>query len=156
MAIDIDLEDHPKLAALIARRRWSVDKGLAFLFRFWRTVRRHAIDGDITGWSDAYVGRMTNTSRSAGLLADLVLSGFIDECDARRTVHGWMERNGDFLRRNSTQDARAAGGRKGGATRAASGQRDTTGRYRRSVDHVWPESGPDSDSRVSEGLHSEQ
>jgi hypothetical protein len=133
IAIDCDLEDHPKLAALIARRRWSVERGLAFLFRFWRTVRRHAIDGDVSGWTDAYLGRMTNTSRPAGLVADLVLCGLVDESSTRRTVHGWLARNGAFLR-TSTQEARSAGGRKGGSTRAASGERDeTTGRYRRSV-----------------------
>jgi hypothetical protein len=144
VSIDADLEDHPKLAALVAQRRWSVERGLAFLFRFWRTVRRHAHDGDVTGWTDTYIGRMTNTPRPSGLLADLITCGFVDDADGRRIVHGWMERNGKHLWENATQEARAEGGKKGGKTRAETGERDAAGRYMRSVDAVWRGSGPAS------------
>jgi hypothetical protein len=140
VAVDTDIEDHPKVQSLMARRHWKVERGLVFLFRFWRTVRRHAQSGDVTGWSDAYLGRMTSTARPSGLLADLIACGLVDEADGRRTVHGWMERNGAFLKHNAEREAKAAGGRKGGATRAATAERDAAGRYSRSLEECLEES----------------
>jgi hypothetical protein len=137
--MDTDLEDHPKFHALIVRRGWTPERGLAFFYRLLRTVRCHAPDGDITAWDDAYLGRMTNVLKPAGLLADLIAVGLVDvdqvddePVNDRRYLHGWMERNGQWIK-SPTAEARAAGGRKGGTARAATGQRDKAGRYMRLV-----------------------
>src|SRR5262249_14053646 len=104
----------------------------------------HATDGVLTGWDDAYLGRMTYVAKPAGLLDDLVAVGFVDETPQGRSVHGWMKRNGAFLRGNAASEGKAAGGRKGGKTRAETGERDSMGRYKPSLDEVWSRSGPDS------------
>jgi hypothetical protein len=124
IAIDADLEDHPKFHALISRRRWCAERGLAFLYRFWRTVRRHAPDGRLVGWTDEYVATQTRMGKLAGLIEDLVACGLLDREGDLLVVHGWHERNGKHIRSNLKKEQRSAGGtnRASTATRNAQGQ----------------------------------
>ncbi len=124
-AIDVELEDHPKFHDLIGRRKWSAERGLAFVYRFLRSVRRHAADGDVTGWSDSYVGMQTKVSRPSGLIEDLVAVGFVDRVGERLVVHHWHERNGRWLPSNLTDERR----RLGGLHRAHAAKRNQLGRF---------------------------
>lgn len=124
-AIDADLEDHPKFHALIRARKWSDERGLAFAYRFLRTVRRHAADGDVTGWTDSYLGVQARVPRPSGLIEDLIAVGFLDWVGDRLIVHNWYERNGKWLQSKLSDEQR----RHGGERRALTAKRNELGRF---------------------------
>lgn len=155
-AIDTELEGHPKFHALLSARRWSTERGLAFFYRLFRTVRLHAVTGDITAWDDRYIGAATRITKPAGIVADLVRTGFVDDVENRRTIHGWMGRNGVYLKENIARAKMAEGGRKGGAARAATAPRDKSGRYGPPVDRPLGSSGVNKTPRGHQSHQSEQ
>jgi len=159
VAMDTGLERNRKVIEFRLALGWSVNDTTARLYRFFAAVREQAPDGNLTDWSPGQVARAMEPE--VNLDADPIMGALIgsqllwtDERD-QLLVHGWWERNGIFIRENATTQARAAGGRKGGAKRAATGERDPMGRYKRSLEPVWNESGASShpDSPDSNHTH---
>lgn len=97
-AIDTDLEGNKKVHAFMRARGWSIERTLVFFYRYLRTVRLHAADGDITMWDDRYLGLMTSVRRPSGLLEDLARNGFIEGRGRSLLAHDWSERNGRWIK----------------------------------------------------------
>ncbi len=141
-AIDTDLEGNDKFHAFVTRRGWSTDRGLAFFYRFWRTVRRHAPRGVITHWTDAYLGAQIGLARPSGILADLTELRFVDRVGNELVVHEWLERNGKWIK-----DTRWSKG--GSETEAPPNRNDLPGNVRpRKADRPPFSGGPSAPSRA--------
>jgi len=130
IAIDTDLEEDPKLHALILARGWKIERGLIFMFRFWKAVRRHAASGDVTEWTDSYVAAQTGKGKLSGLIDDLIAVGLLLRQGDRLIVDRWDEMNGRWIRSNLSKEQRSAGGR----ARATTASRNEFGRYVRQSD----------------------
>lgn len=144
-AIDTDLEGNDKFHAFIERRGWSKDRGLAFFYRFWRTVRRHAPRGVVSRWTDAYLGGQVGLLRSSGIITDLVACGFIDRVRSEvgndsnlgedvLIVHEWLDRNGKWIK-----DTRWS--KLGGETTPANNPNDLRGNVRPKKEDCPPQKG---------------
>lgn len=77
---------------------WSTIEGLGFLGSLWGEVMELAEDGDITGWTPAYVADLTGVSAAPGKLWEaLVACGWIDEKEGKALVHDWLDYASRYL-----------------------------------------------------------
>jgi hypothetical protein len=143
--IDVALDEHRKTKRLMARQGITdPDLMVGKLWRFWRTVRLQAPDGNLVGWDDediaAAMGFPFIGDQARALVDDLVDIRWLDVVNdpvvetwdpqeappSHLECHDWMEHNGDHLK--EAKRMRAARASKVGRVRRTSTERSPNGR----------------------------
>ena len=87
---DASLPGHPKVVRLSEILGCDVIKGLGIVTAFLCAVRRHAPDGDVSKISNTTIAHWTMSKK--GIADALIESGWIDQTNEGRCVHGWSHR----------------------------------------------------------------
>lgn len=105
VAVDEDLEDHPKTVSLC--EQLSDDLAWAYLIRLWRWTMKYAKDGDLSRYRPSQIERAVRWQGESGALVQaLVASGFIDAEPMR--IHDWEKHNGRWVAKAERDKERLA------------------------------------------------
>jgi len=106
---DCSTPDHPKVHALAEAMRCHEITALGALQALWCRAMRHCPGGDVTDVSDRTL-RVWLFGFKPVSWASLVATGFVDEVNGRRLLHGWEERyaSKEAMRRNNAERQRRA------------------------------------------------
>jgi len=90
--LDVGALDHPKLLAL---EEQLGAKAVLCLVRLWCFTARYRPKGSLKGMTDAQIGAAAHWPGPAGTLIESLISlRLVDGIALKRSVHGWMRRQG--------------------------------------------------------------
>jgi hypothetical protein len=102
-------EQSSRFKDLCGLRGWAPKEGIAFLWRLNEAIRNDASAGDVTHWSDGYIGKTTGFRKHENLIRDLIDADYLKEENGRLIVIGWWELNGKFIHKFSPEQRRIGG-----------------------------------------------
>lgn len=106
ITVDVDLPDHPKVAAL--EEALGEQRVEAYLLRIWAWAARVVTTGRLRGVSAVgSVERAARWSGAPGVLVNaLVETGWVDRDGDVLEIHGWEEHAGKFLKKAEAERQR--------------------------------------------------
>lgn len=100
IAVDVNLHTHPKTSALCEKLNLDPDTAVGKLARLWAwAMQSENESGEITHLRQEDLAAIMRWNKKPAVLYSALLeSGFLEEKDGKVYMHGWDERNGEFLK----------------------------------------------------------